>query len=67
MNLDLFFETIHHLKSKKTTVMVAAHNLDIIKKADYILYLDEESEIVKENFETLKIKFPGFDELTSRD
>jgi hypothetical protein len=47
--------------------MVAAHNLDIIKKADYILYLDEESEIVKENFETLKIKFPGFDELTSRD
>ena len=67
INLDLFYEIIDLLKSNNTTVIVAAHNLDIIKKADYVLYLNSDSKVVKQNYEKLKFSLPDFVQLTNKD
>jgi ABC-type multidrug transport system fused ATPase/permease subunit len=66
INLDLFYEIINLLKAKNTTIIIAAHNLDIIKKADYVLYLNEESKVVKQDYKSLQSNFPSFVELTNK-
>ena len=65
LNVDLFNKVLVSLLEKKVSVIVVAHNRDIIKKADFILYLDEMTGLKQGNFSSLSETSQSFNKLTN--
>jgi ATP-binding cassette subfamily C protein len=64
LNVDLFNKILKSLQSKNVTIILVAHNLNTMKNADRILFLDEDDGLVQGNFNTLSNALTSFQNLT---